>query len=196
MSQPPGISYASAASAKFAAFTSRKLAYWTDFASHFERWERSRKGYQTRLQEIYSFLIPPGMRVLEIGCARGDLLAALKPAHGVGVDFCPAMIERARQRNPQFEFVEADAHDFDLGQTFDYIVCSDLINDLWDVQKVFENVARHCHPNTRVILNATAGCGSCRGAWRNRWAWSSARPCRTGWLPATWLTCCTWRIWN
>jgi SAM-dependent methyltransferase len=154
MSQPPGIQYATAASAKFAAFTGQKLAYWTDFARHFGRWERSRAGYQTRLKEIYSFLIPPGMRVLEVGCARGDLLAALKPSRGIGVDFCPAMIERAKQRHPDLEFVPGDAHDFDLGETFDYIICSDLVNDLWDVQKVFENVARHCHANTRLILNA------------------------------------------
>ena len=31
------------------------------------------------------FLIPPGKRVLELGCGRGDLLASLRPSHGVGV---------------------------------------------------------------------------------------------------------------
>src|SRR5579884_2625539 len=142
------------ASGKFAAYTRAKLAYWTDFANQFQQWERSRAGYQGRLADIYSFLIPPGMRVLEIGCARGDLLAALKPSYGVGVDFCPAMIEAARKRYPDLHFVEGDAHEFDLGQTFDYILCSDLVNDLWDVQKVFENVAHHCHPGTRVIVNS------------------------------------------
>lgn len=152
--QTPGGEYATAASAKFAAYTRQKLAYWTDFAGNFDRWERSRSGYQRRLAEIYTFLIPPGMRVLEIGCAQGDLLAALKPSRGVGVDFCPAMLARAKQRHPSLDFQQGDAHDFALNETFDYIVCSDLVNDLWDVQKVFENVARHCHPNTRVILNA------------------------------------------
>ncbi len=33
------------------------------------------------------FLIPEGARVLELGCGTGDLLAALKPSFGVGVDF-------------------------------------------------------------------------------------------------------------
>jgi hypothetical protein len=64
------------------------------------------------------------------------------------------MLERARARHPELDFREADAHEFDLHQSFDYVVCSDLVNDLWDVQQVFEKVARHCHPGTRVILNS------------------------------------------
>jgi ubiquinone/menaquinone biosynthesis C-methylase UbiE len=140
--------------AKYRAYRQERLAYWTGFASTFHRWRRSRAYYQRRLAEVYSFLIPPGMRVLEVGCGQGDLLAALKPAYGAGIDFCPAMIERARERHPELIFVDADAHDFDLHQTFDYIVCADLVNDLWDVQQVFETIARHCHPGTKVILNA------------------------------------------
>jgi SAM-dependent methyltransferase len=56
--------------------------------------------YYRRIAEIYRFLVPPGLRVLEIGCGSGDLLAALKPAHGVGVDFSPAMVARAAARHP------------------------------------------------------------------------------------------------
>src|SRR5262249_3767029 len=41
------------------------------------------------------FLIPEGARVLELGC--GDLLAALKPSFGVGMDFSAGMIAQARQ---------------------------------------------------------------------------------------------------
>ena len=32
------------------------------------------------------FLIPPGLRVLEIGCGTGDVLAGLEPSFGLGVD--------------------------------------------------------------------------------------------------------------
>ncbi len=94
------------------------------------------------------------MRVLEVGCGTGDLLAALKPSYGVGVDFCPAMLQRARHEHPNLQFVEGDAHNFDLGEKFDYIVCADLINDVWDVQGVFENIGRHCHANTKLIVNS------------------------------------------
>ena len=36
---------------------------------------------------------------------------------------------------------------------FDFIICSDLLNDLWDVQSVFEKISPHCHPRTRILIN-------------------------------------------
>lgn len=140
--------------ARAAFYSEERIQYWSEFASTYERWQGARAYYQSRIAEIYSFLIPPGMRVLEVGCGRGDLLAALNPAVGVGVDFCPEMLEKARDKYPQLHFMQGDAHDFDLNQTFDYIICSDLMNDVWDVQQVFENLARHCRAETRIVLNA------------------------------------------
>ncbi len=144
----------SAGSAKFIAYTNARVQFWTEFAGTFGKWQRARAYYQQRLAEIYSLSIPPGMRVLEIGCGRGDLLSALRPAYGVGVDFCPATIGNARRQFPNLNFVPGDAHNVDLGETFDYIVCSDLLNDVWDVQDVLHNIGRHCHAGTRLILNS------------------------------------------
>src|SRR5688572_23660379 len=61
--------------------------------------------YRRRLTDIYQFLVAPGQRVLEIGCGRGDLLAALSPAVGVGVDFSEAMVQVAARRYPALQFV-------------------------------------------------------------------------------------------
>ena len=105
------------------------------------------------MREIYGLIVSPGQRVLEIGCGRGDLLAALKPSVGVGVDFSGEMLAQARQRHPELTFVQADAHDFALDQTFDAVILSDLVNDVWDVQDVLERVRAHCSPDTRIILN-------------------------------------------
>ena len=46
--------------------------------------------------KFMQFLIPPGKRILELGCGRGDLLAGLQPSYGVGVDFSPKTVARAR----------------------------------------------------------------------------------------------------
>src|SRR5258707_13383918 len=65
--------------------------------------------YQRHLRRYFTFLVPPGARVLEAGCGLGDLLAAVKPAHGVGIDFSPEMIKLARARHPELEVQVADA---------------------------------------------------------------------------------------
>lgn len=110
--------------------------------------------YHTRLQQVYRLVIPEGVSVLEVGCGHGDLLAALKPAFGVGVDFSENMISIARQRHPNMEFIVADAHELNLGgRTFDYIVISDLVNDLWDVQTMLKRLKSCCEPKTRLIFN-------------------------------------------
>src|SRR5687768_3081274 len=86
-----------------------RIAHWEAVA---RRWERRRGlggAYHRRLERVYGFLVPPGSRVLELGCGRGDLLAALRPSHGVGVDFSAETIRQACQRHPGLHFLEADA---------------------------------------------------------------------------------------
>lgn len=100
-------------------------------------------------------MVAPEQRILEIGCGVGNLLSALQPTRGVGIDFSFEMIKRARIAHPELEFIEADGHDLGvLNEYFDVIILSDLINDLWDVQNVFEQLSRLCHPKTRIIINS------------------------------------------
>jgi SAM-dependent methyltransferase len=110
-------------------------------------------GYYRRLAEIYRYLVPAGSRVLELGCGRGDLLAALEPSLGVGIDFAPELLKRAAQSHPHLRFVQGDVGKFSLNTKFDYVILSDLINDLWDVQTAIERLASVCTPATRVIIN-------------------------------------------
>jgi hypothetical protein len=63
------------------------------------------------------------------------------------------MIARARSRHPDLTFIQADAHEFQLGEAFDVIILSDLMNDVWDVQQVLATVERHCTPSTRVVMS-------------------------------------------
>jgi SAM-dependent methyltransferase len=137
-----------------AAYQRTRRAHWDALASTSDRRPTWNRGYHDRLAEIYRFLIPPGRRVLELGCGQGDLLAALQPARGVGVDFSGAMVQRAARRHPDLTFVEGDVHRLPLaGSRFEYVVASDLINDLWDVQAVLGELQGVTGPRTRLILN-------------------------------------------
>jgi SAM-dependent methyltransferase len=136
------------------AYQQIRIAHWDAMARR-KDFRRGMGGwYHRRLAEIYRFHISPTMSVLELGCGDGKLLAALNPARGVGVDFSPEMIRRAKQRYPALEFIEADAHDLSaIDGTFDVIILSDLVNDLWDVQRVFQQIKKLCKPRTRILVN-------------------------------------------
>lgn len=130
------------------------ISHWDQVAKKRDSWRGMGIWYHHRLMEIYKFLVSPNQRILEIGCGTGDLLANLSPSHGVGIDFSPEMITRARQRHPKLEFHQLDAHDLSsLNDEFDIIIFSDTINDLWDVQRALEQAKRLCAPHTRLILN-------------------------------------------
>ncbi|HEY2951978.1 MAG TPA: glycosyltransferase [Verrucomicrobiae bacterium] len=109
--------------------------------------------YHRLLQGYFRFFVPPNVRVLELGCGLGDLLAAVQPRHSVGVDFSPQMIAAAKARHPELRFEVADAASFEAGEEFDYILASDLVNDLPDVQRFFEQARAAAHPDTRLVLN-------------------------------------------
>jgi ubiquinone/menaquinone biosynthesis C-methylase UbiE len=130
-----------------------RQAHWDAIARRSDTWRGWGGYYHRRVAEVYRLVVAPRQRVLELGCGQGDLLAALQPAVGVGVDFSGEMIQRAQRRHPDLRFRQADAHDFELDEAFDVIVLSDLINDVWDVQTVLERAARVSRPQTRLIIN-------------------------------------------
>lgn len=131
-----------------ARYREERLRYWNSYADR-----PASAYYHRRLAEVCRFLVRPHSKVLELGCGGGDLLAALEPAVGVGVDFSPELLKRAALRHPQLRFICCDAHELSLNERFDYIILSDLVNELWDVQRVIERLATVCTPSTRVIIN-------------------------------------------
>lgn len=136
------------------AYQQTRIVHWDAIACKRDEWQGMGKWYHDRLTEIYRFLVTPNQTVLELGCGDGRLLAALKPSRGVGVDFSEEMIRRAKSKYPNLNFIHGDAHDLSLiKETFDVIILSDLVNDLWDVQRVFEQIKPLCHPRTRLLLN-------------------------------------------
>src|SRR5437899_3082699 len=56
--------------------------HWNQVARKLETWTGWGGYYHRRLTEVYQSVVSPEQSVLELGCARGDLLAALKPASG------------------------------------------------------------------------------------------------------------------
>jgi ubiquinone/menaquinone biosynthesis C-methylase UbiE len=127
-------------------------------------------------------LVSPGQKVLELGCGTGDLLASLKPALGVGVDLSSEMVRRAAAKFPELRFIQADSHELVLNETFDIIVLSDILNELWDVQSVFERLQSVSDSRTRIIINCYSQ------VWQLPLMIGQVLGLSTPLLPQNWLT--------
>jgi hypothetical protein len=134
-------------------YLNARRTHWDAVARKGDTWTSWGAYYHRRIKQLYEFLVAPGQRVLEIGCAMGDLLAAVKPALGIGIDCSGEMVKRAARRHGHLHFLQGDAHNLPLKQTFDVVIFSDVLNDLWDVQEVFEEIASLCTNRTRIVIN-------------------------------------------
>jgi SAM-dependent methyltransferase len=123
------------------------------YSAEEDRWLARTGGYHELIAAIACSLVPEGERVLEVGCGRGDLLAALRPSRGVGVDVSGAMVAAGRMRHPELELHHVAGEELDLDETFDYIVLTDLIPYVDDLLRLFDSVRRHSHARTRVIVS-------------------------------------------
>lgn len=124
-------------------------------ADEYSKWSQKGKYYHKKIKDLYRFLIPSGKRILDVGCGNGNLLDSLSPSYGLGIDISDRMIENASKNYPHLKFQQDDCHEMKINEQFDYIMMSDLIGDLWDVQKVFQNVSDLCTDRTKVIISNT-----------------------------------------
>lgn len=139
---------------KYKDFKKQRQYHWNHIAEQSRKNPGWGKYYHCRINRIFQHLIAPGHSVLEIGCGQGDLLESVQPIFGVGVDFSPAMLVLAKKEHPNLNFILADAHSpFLAEKSFDFIILSDLLNDVWDVQAVLHNLSALTHPQSRVIIN-------------------------------------------
>jgi len=162
-------------------YTRERKAHWDKVFTK-KRTHRLASHYHHLLQRCYQFHVPAGLRVLEIGCGNGSLLGSLKPAFGVGLDFSMEAISVARDQHPSLMFVQADAHVLPFETSFDVIILSDLINDLWDVQRVFEALSFYSHNRTRIIINFHSR------LWQIPLAWAEKLGLKNRTLAQNWFT--------
>ncbi|MEW6664788.1 MAG: glycosyltransferase [Thermodesulfobacteriota bacterium] len=130
------------------------IARFDRLAEEREFWIRKNAYYYEDQKRYFRFLIPESLSVLELGCGTGDLLSALKPRRGVGVDISPEMIRKASMRSPELEFREADMENLEpWGETFDVLVLADVVGHLHDVEETFRRLRPFCSPATRIIIS-------------------------------------------
>lgn len=72
--------------------------YFDKIARTDARPRRIQAGFHRQITQLHRRIIPPASSVLEWGCGKGDLLRALAPSRGLGLDYSGYMIADAKAR--------------------------------------------------------------------------------------------------
>jgi Glycosyl transferase family 2 len=100
---------------------------------------------------LLRFIVEPGARVLSVRCGTGDVLDAVSPSYGVGVEGDQALVDLARARYPRFTFVTSDPEHLELQERFDYILVDDLPTAAGALASLTRLVPL-CEPHARVVI--------------------------------------------
>jgi SAM-dependent methyltransferase len=139
--------------------------------------------YRKVLAHYLNLIIPRHASVLEIGTASGFLLEHLMAAAKSGIDSDPQAVESARACNPGAEIRLGKGEDYVPGVVPDYVVISDTLNHVDDVQAVLEKVRSYARPETRLVIT------SYNTLWRPLLAFASALGLRESeGAPQNWLS--------
>ena len=120
-------------------------------------------------------VVRPGDRVLDACCGTGDLAVAAARAggHVTGLDFSERMLERARRKAPELEWVQGDLLELPFADgSFDAATVGFGIRNVEDVGAALRELRRVLRPGGRLaVLEITRPRGVLRhffGLWFDR----------------------------
>ena len=125
-----------------------------ELAEKRQYWKERNRYYYTNQEKYFRFLTSAGQSILELGCGTGDLLNALGPKRGVGIDFSPEMVRIAKKRYPHLDFHTADIETISgWEETFDVVILADVVGHLMDIEEAFRRVHMFCRSDSRLIVS-------------------------------------------
>jgi SAM-dependent methyltransferase len=119
--------------------------------------------------------VKPGMRVLDVGCGRGEILrrCAGLEVEACGIDYAPVAVQMAREAGLVYQ---ADAKQLPFPNAyFDRVLMFDLVEHLhpWELDQALAEARRVLRPDGRLIVHTAPN------AWYDRCAYPLVRLVRT-----------------
>lgn len=123
---------------------------------------RYNPGARHRRRKILKLVAKRPVRtVVDVGCGPGELLVALASVRDdvelVGVDLSDEVIAANREAMPQWRFVEHDISTGPLGEQFDLVLSSEMIEHLDDWRVGARNLAEMVVPGGYLCISVPTG---------------------------------------
>jgi demethylmenaquinone methyltransferase/2-methoxy-6-polyprenyl-1,4-benzoquinol methylase len=100
-------------------------------------------------------VVQPGDRVLDACCGTGDLALAAEHEGGIvtGLDFSPAMLERARRKSDTVDWVEGDLLELPFEDaSFDAATVGFGVRNVADLDRALAELSRVLRPGGRLAI--------------------------------------------
>tara|TARA_Y100000310_G_scaffold344508_1_gene457640 strand:- start:3042 stop:3797 length:756 start_codon:yes stop_codon:yes gene_type:complete len=139
------------------------MGYDRNYARHYDLFNKS-KDYEFEARFLKDITIrfdkvTDGLKILNLGCGTGmhDRRLVDLGFKVTGIDKSAEMIEIAKEKVPEANYIVGDMADFDLGEEFDVVICmfSSLgyLTEQDQIKSFFENVAGHLVDEGLLILD-------------------------------------------
>jgi len=131
--------------------------YFERLAPEWDRWREKNRYYHDKVGDLIRGMVPPGARVVDIGCGTGDLLSALEPSEGLGLNVADGLTALARRKHPglRFETIEIDQPRMAAAFRPDYIVLNNMLDYVYDVWDFLEALRPALTDRTLLIMVTT-----------------------------------------
>jgi SAM-dependent methyltransferase len=129
-------------------------AHFEAIAPDYPKLKSRNRYYHDFLARFCRAMVPPGRKVLDVGCGQGDLLAAVAPKQGTGIDLSGAMIQAGKAAHPSLELKEQAIETLETDGSFDAALCVNTLEYAWDVGAVLDKIHAALRDNGRLVITA------------------------------------------
>jgi SAM-dependent methyltransferase len=136
-------------------------------------------------QALEAAEVAPGMRVLDVGCGRGEILrcCARLGARAYGIDYAPVAVLMARKLATEEEETQGTMGVYQANAkrlpfpaaSFDRVLMFDLVEHLhpWELDRALAEVRRVLRPDGQLVIHTAPN------IWYDRYAYPLVRLVRT-----------------
>lgn len=139
------------------------MEYFDRIAGRYDSWYRTKTGsYVDRTEKrlIFSMMRSKKGKALDLGCGTGNYTVELhkRGFDVVGVDLSEKMLEIARGKLPDVEFVRASAYNLPFNdESFDLVLSVTMFEFLREPERAVREIHRVLKPGGEVIIGTMNG---------------------------------------